>query len=421
MLQKNYYDIIIVGSGIAGLYSAYNILKMKPRIKLLILEADKKSWFGGRTGNVDFYGSSVPKGAGVGRKNKDYLLIDLLKELNVHYSEFIEDKYYSRTIHPTCQVKSIISYLQKTLKREKAIDKNGKHLTFKQFALPILGNENYEHFLICAAFRDFEKEDAYDVLLRYGFDDNYGKDVCLSIPWSKLTHKLAQKISFKNIAFSSKVTAIHSYDGLFQIDCINGNTYISEKTIIATTIKSLVELLPQFPIYKQIHGYNFLRVYGKFNAASISIMKKYVPGFMIVPGPLQKILRIDPDKGVYMIAYSDNDCATYFKERNLLENNEKNREIFCKMIAKSLGFTEEDTKILHLNAIKHFYWSIGTHYCQPLNTNEYKNRTQFLKIAQHPMNNMLVVGEVVSNDQGWTEGALDSVHKVLNLAWLTSH
>jgi len=78
MLQKNYYDIIIVGSGIAGLYSAYNILKMKPRIKLLILEADKKAWFGGRTGNVDFYGSSVPKGAGVGRKNKDYLLIDLL-------------------------------------------------------------------------------------------------------------------------------------------------------------------------------------------------------------------------------------------------------------------------------------------------------------------------------------------------------
>jgi hypothetical protein len=34
------------------------------------------------------------------------------------------------------------------------------------------------------------------------------------------------------------------------------------------------------------------------------------------------------------------------------------------------------------------------------------------------MNGMLVVGEVVAANQGWTEGALESVTKVLTKHWL---
>jgi hypothetical protein len=33
---------------------------------------------------------------------------------------------------------------------------------------------------------------------------------------------------------------------------------------------------------------------------------------------------------------------------------------------------------------------------------------------------MLVVGEVVSNHQGWSEGALESVEKVLTKKWTVS-
>jgi hypothetical protein len=31
------------------------------------------------------------------------------------------------------------------------------------------------------------------------------------------------------------------------------------------------------------------------------------------------------------------------------------------------------------------------------------------------------VGEVVSRRQGWTEGALESVHAVLNQKWINTH
>ena len=64
-MSDKYYDIIIIGSGMAGLYSAYNILKMSPNTSFLILEKHKKQWIGGRTSNETFYGTQIVTGAGI--------------------------------------------------------------------------------------------------------------------------------------------------------------------------------------------------------------------------------------------------------------------------------------------------------------------------------------------------------------------
>jgi hypothetical protein len=45
-------------------------------------------------------------------------------------------------------------------------------------------------------------------------------------------------------------------------------------------------------------------------------------------------------------------------------------------------------------------------------------RSEFIYKAQHPLPNVLVVGEVVAENQGWTEGALDSVVKVVTKKWI---
>jgi len=98
MSNQNKYDIIIVGGGISGLYSAYNILKLSPEKKILVLERHKKQWIGGRIGNETFQGATVVTGAGIGRKEKDKLLIKLLKELNVPYTECQATHNYAKTI-----------------------------------------------------------------------------------------------------------------------------------------------------------------------------------------------------------------------------------------------------------------------------------------------------------------------------------
>jgi hypothetical protein len=411
MSLHNKYDIIIIGGGISGLYSAYKILKMAPETRLLVLEGHKKSWLGGRLGNEMFQGTQVVTGAGVGRKEKDFLLIDLLRELKVPYSEFQTAPKPAQTISPPCNVKKIINILKKQFKEQSA--KAPIRKTFKEFALPILGPELYKNLTICLGYTDYENEDVHDTLYNYGLEDNFDKWTALHIPWKLLIETIAKKIGYKNIHCSNYVTNIeHPSPCNFIVNTEKNVSYSCNKVILATTISSVLKLLPGFPIYKQIHGQTFLRLYGKFTKHSTEIMKQYVSGYTVVPGPLQKIIPMNPDKGVYMIAYSDNEDAKYLKDR--LTNTQKNREYFCELLEEALGIPKG---VLNLIAIKDYYWPIGTHYYEPL-SNTFKNRKEFIKKAQTPVNGMLVVGEMISMNQGWTQGALESVDSVLTKKWV---
>jgi monoamine oxidase len=138
-MSQRYYDIIIIGSGIAGLYAAYNIQKMSPSTSFIILEKYKQNWIGGRTSNDTFYGTQVVTGAGIGRKIKDKLLINLLNELDLPYEEFPFKPYYSSQMDRIVDVKKVIEYL----KNEYNKNKNRTRITFKAFAKPVLGDKLY--------------------------------------------------------------------------------------------------------------------------------------------------------------------------------------------------------------------------------------------------------------------------------------
>ena len=122
---------------------------------------------------------------------------------------------------------------------------------------------------------------------------------------------------------------------------------------------------------------------------------------------------MNPDNGVYMIVYSDNDDADFFKK--YFKNNEKNRTIINALLEKSLELEGN----LHIENIIDFYWKNGTHYYTPLPSN-FKNRQEYIKTAQHPDKNIIIVGEVISIHQGWVEGALESVNITLTKDWLKS-
>ena len=405
------YDIIIIGSGISGLYAAYNIHKMSPNKSFLILEKFKKQWIGGRTSNEMFYGTEIVTGAGIGRKKKDKLLHKLLDELGLKITEFTIKPYYSTMFHHL-DVKKVMEHLRNEYKKYR-----GPPTTFKTFAIGILGEKTYNQFLLSVGYTDFEKEDACDTLYNYGMDDNYCCSTGFNVPWQKMVMKLAAEIGESHFNFSSNVSKITKTDDApceFIIDTEGGKNYTCNKVIVATTITGIRKLLPN-PIYNDIEGQPFLRLYGKFSKNSIPIMKEYVKGYTLLPGPLQKNLPINPDAGIYMIAYNDNNNTLALK--NNLENTKENKDMYCELVEKSLGIPANS---LHLTAIKDFYWPVGTHYYRPLNTSLYKDRDEFIDIAQHPEKGILVIGEVVSHNQGWTEGALDSVRSVLTKKWINS-
>ena len=412
-MTEKYYDIIIIGSGMSGLYSAYNIQKMYPDISFLILEKHHKQWIGGRTSNEMFYGVQVVTGAGIGRKDKNPLLIKLMDELQIKYSDFVSTMNYSKLFEPVDIMKII-----NLLKRQYVKHPELHNKTFKDFFIYCFDATLYKQFLISAGYTDYENADLYETLYNYGMDDNKGGWSGLYIPWKKMVDELYNKIGKKHFRFSNNVVSINRIEKspcLFEIKTDNNTTYHSNKIIVATTITGIQQLVPgasnKNSLYQQIHGQPFLRLYAKFNKESAEVMKKYVTTYTIVPGPLQKIIPMDSNKGVYMIAYSDNSNALV--QKKYLKDTEKNREIYCALVEESLGIPKGSLKIL---AMKDYFWSIGTHYYEPLKRNE--TRDVFVHKAQHPENGILVVGEAVSRYQGWTEGALESVKSVLNKKWV---
>jgi hypothetical protein len=417
----NMYDIIIVGAGISGLYSAYNIQKMSPKTRFLILEQNNKKWLGGRIGNENFYGVSVVTGAGVGRKSKDDLIQTLLKELHIKTTEFNVDPVLAPTIKNPVDVMQIIRYLRKEYKKMA----NKPKQTFKQFAIKHLGNKLYNDFIISASYTDYENEDVEETLYHYGMEDNKCCWTGINIPWHTLAYKLVESIGEENVRASTKIVSLALNDN----DCGNcsgyklisskGVEFYCNKVIIATTIHSAKLLIPgaslKNSIYQHIHGQPFLRVYGKFTKESSAVLNRHIgsSGYLIVPGPLHSVISMDVKKGVYMIAYTDNAAAKELSSH--LENNEKNRAFFVKLLRESIGIGLNEP--MDLIAIKDYYWNIGTHYYDPL-PDGFKSRGEFIKKAQHPEPNMLVVGEMVSRDQGWTKGALESVYVALTKKWI---
>jgi hypothetical protein len=418
--MNHHYDIIIVGGGIAGLYSSYLIKKTNPELSFLLLERNKKEWIGGRTGNDEFYGTQVVTGAGVGRKQKDKLLVQLLKELKIKVKECTIQMNYAKTIPQVVDVPKTIAVLKKKYEEMNNQGMNNQTInniqtqTFSQFAKKILGDRFYQLFTISAGYTDYENEDIHDVLYHYGMDDNHPGWTSLQVPWKKMVSTLCADIGWSHIRYKTTVTKVSGNSCQFIVET-NKITYTCNKIIIATNINGIMQLVPgakgQSSPYQQIKGQPFLRVYGKFSKRSAAIMRKYVPYQTIVPGPLHKIIPMSND--VFMIAYTDNAGANVLKDH--LENTIENRELFEEVLEKSLGIEPGE---LHLIAIKSYYWPIGTHYYKPLAG--FKTRQEFIDRIQHPYQGMLVVGEAVSNDQGWTEGALESVHLVLNKHWINA-
>jgi len=290
---------------------------------------------------------------------------------------------------------------------------------FKEFFVKLFGADLYKNFIVSTGYTDYENADVYETIYNYGMDDTYGGWTGLHIPWKHLVDKLYHKIGSQHFRFSNDVISVKKLQNepcLFETKTVNGNVYYSNKVIVATTISGILKIVPgasnSHSLYKQIHGQPFLRVYAKFNKESSEIIKQYITSYTILPGPLQKIIPINVEKGIYMISYSDNKSALYLKK--YLENTQPNRDVFCRLLETAIGITKNTLKI---TSVRSYYWPLGTHYYEPLGS-EFHSREEFVYRAQHPQDGILVVGEAVSRYQGWVEGVLESVEDVLDKKWV---
>ena len=373
--------IAIIGSGIAGLFSG---LTMKNRLECSeITIFEKNNRIGGRIKMDNFEGQEIIAGAGIGRK-QDRLLYNLCKNLNVTINEYPAN--FEHTSKPIDIVK-ILSILKSNFH-----DLNRNKENFKEFATKILGKEIYNEFVFSTGETDYEKADVVDTIFDYGFE-NYtsaGFDAFL-IKWSELL-KSFENLLKDDIKLNRNVKKISvQSDGKIKI-----NNEIFDKVILATPVNVIRKLLPKMKIFKNIEGQPFVRLYVKLDK-KLNVSKTFIK----TTKPFQKIIVANEKKFIYQISYSDNKIANRWTK---VENIPKVVENGILKIFK------QKVKVLKHKLI---YWENGTHYFKPL-PKEFNNREEFLEICQNPEKNIFCVGEAFSRNQGWSEGALESVLKILN-------
>ena len=402
-------DYIIIGAGISGLYSAYNIRKKYPSAKITILEKER---IGGRMGLKDFYGMPVPIGAGVGRQN-DKLLLHLLKELNISVKQISDSSFLT---FKGINILTELKYLREQFNKLKLLP-NKKNPTFKQFAKKVL-QKKYKLFIESSGFSDYENEDIKRTLYNYNMEDDAWTGVKYLIDWNLLLDKLVQfikaDIKIEEVkSINNKMTINNKMPNVILVKTSKG-LYHANKLIIATTATTLHKLISG---YEYICGQPFLRLFAKFNDSAVLInrMKEINSHCIITDCPLQKIIPMDIEKGIYMISYSDNKQALAL--RPYINNTNKNRKHIEKLFNDCIfgaggngsggncAGNHNGNKSIKLPTIKEIwgkFWDIGTHYFKPT----------LKKVNQMPYEHIFIVGEMISEHQGWTEGALDSVEKI---------
>lgn len=395
-MSLNHVDVCFVGGGIGCLYAAHQLLKKQPTLRIVILERNDR--LGGRAHSVQFHGVEIPEGAGVGRFRKDKLLRNLLVELDIPIRKF-------RSPHvATFQTMDILETCKKL---RQAIHKYDRHTTtFSRFAKSELGNETYKRFVQSCGYSDFENADLVDTIDHYGFDDTQDQNM-FYVPWNLLVERLADhvmKLGGKNSIMLS--TTVHGIDTSNQNHIIVSHSNGSiecKKVVIGTTISAVKGLLPSMNhLYNNIQAQPFLRIYAKIAPSSKEFIEN-VATYTIIKGDHQKVIPMNPEKGVYMIAYSDN------KHARRLSEHAYDKTYLQRSLSRAFGIRDITIEDLYVK-----YWMEGTHYFKPL-PSSYKTRAAFVKKAQRPVQNVYVIGEAISERyQGWTQGALESVHAVLD-------
>lgn len=393
------YDYIIVGSGPAGIYTAYMTRKMNPGASIIILESENQ--IGGRTKNILWNGKIINLGAEHIRK-KDRHMIRLMDELKIP----------KRT-----EKVDIISLKSKNWVNEKiemikdyAI--KNKFLRNSHTAEAIIKDKilkhDYDEFISSYGYTDFTKSDLVDTTEYYGFEDFISDDdMFYKVDWNVLLNKMLGNIP---VIFGSTVTDIINNNKGAYVICANEQVYTGKKIYFAGNIQTAKMIFKDHSkkhLLDNIDYYPFAKVFIKTNEDFFKNVKNNTE-IMYTKGPLQRIVRYE--KNLYSIYVDSNYTIDILKN---LHNHEWYQDQLSRLFHLPINF-----KILDIKSI---YWNLGTHCFKPLHHN-YQDREKFRKNVQEFDKNIYIVGEMISKNQGWVEGAIESYHLLHDYSgYLTSY
>ena len=412
-------DMIIVGGGLSGLYSAYKYQKKYPKAKILLLECQDR--LGGRiyTYEDDIYGKIEAGAARFLPEHKH--MIQLIHELNLesHINPIPPDIGYepipdtiSTKLHHT--PKDITNLNKIILKQaNKTPHEVLQNTIFMYFVKKVLSPEEaqlyYDSFGYTSELTFMNAYDTTQLIKNHFMLKHF---LNLKGGLSQIVDKLEAKLrSKRNIEIKTKchVSDIeyNGQDQLFKISCKTNKTF-QGRSCICTFNKETAE---HFPIFKPIKSYlkyiknlPLCRIYSKFspdpetNEPWFKGRNKFTTN-----NQLRMVIPMNADRGTAMISYSDNHYAKswykLYKTKGIDAVNQKLHKLIQQSVPNTPIPLPTHTKI--------FYWEHAVAYYGK----GFDSTTMLNKIRQpYPDIPLYLCGENYSekNNQ-WMEGALDTV------------
>ena len=434
------YDYLIVGAGIAGLYTAYRLNQKFPKAQICILEASKT--IGGRLHTIH-YDNLQFEGGGARFNTEQHRMMTLVKELKlsklpitntINYRP-INPKYDKslETIFPT--IDSFIIFMKKYIK-----ENNNKNNNETKITDDTLINTTILDF----ASRYFSKE--YPTIKQYIIDiypyyselgvlnalegiNLFSNEFSEKMQYYVLQDGLQQiTIKLYNILKSSLNVKIYTEmpldtitkemvcsSHIFKItsgseEDNNIKNFITKHLILAIPkpqllkIKYLTQHKSLLQNINSIQTEPLYRIYARYPPNS-KTGKVWFDGFEKISTnlPIKYIIPISSEKGLIMISYTDSKFAKYWLNKVL-------DDTFEKTLNKQLKQLFPEVEIPKAKWYKHCYWDMGAGYWKP-----YSNRKKIIPQMIQPIEeeNLYICGENYSSHQAWCEGSLETSELVL--------
>jgi monoamine oxidase len=413
------YDVIILGGGIAGLYTAYKLQQTNPKLKLLLLE--KNNYFGGRIYTV--HHKDLVFEAGAGRFNETHeRLHTLIDELGLKSkitpipSElcFVPSGPYPAKYFGKDPFQVMTPVLQKARETSRHQLRQWK---FMEFARKILSTEDSKFLEDSFGYHEQLMEmNTFDAVKLFDKGMHTKHDFfVLQGGMSQIIDTLVSKLGSSICKKSMSVSQI-TYDSTtkqFEISAPRASTTQSNQpTQSHTTYQAYqcVAALPRpalesIPFFKPIKSITrtigcktLCRIYAQFDKRNIWF--KHVPK-STTNNQLRYVIPIDRDKGLIMISYTDGKYARYWKD--------KDETAMIKRL-KAYIYQTFDFEIASPIYTKKCYWPLGTAYWKP-NVKSYEVARKMIQPMDCPL---YICGENYSTNQGWIEGALETSDVVLH-------
>lgn len=419
------YDIIIVGAGIAGLYSALELRKKYPSYSIAI--AERYKGLGGRTYSYSppgFPGVTWEMGAGRIHKNHK-MIMKLLKEYGLTWIPISSKISYKENsdspIVPNPFESTLVPLYLEPL--SKLPEKSLASYTIKQLMTKVYGPDAAKMVLDFFPYRAEVNTLRADLGLKsflengeMGSHEGYG---VIKEGFGELISRIRADLESKGVMILPRHRLLDLQDaGYAGTDLEFQFGYGDEKILLRATKavvlalhKDAVEEIPAFSSWKVLNHLEtkpLLRTYAIFPTHG---GKSWFSGLsrIVTPQRPRYILPINPSKGVIMISYTDAEDTKYYMEIQK-KSGDKALE---KVIMDDVRRLFPDLKIPAPRFFRSHPWETGATYWIPGKYDPELESKESVYPLPSKLPKVWLCGESWSLRQAWVEGALESAETML--------